>query len=146
MEILSRWRLRHINSDVPLYDPVNKTYGIIIGDDMVDVPEDLFLKLFERIELPHDKSARAFYLDAERATESLNTDTPELDTLAQLKIRAFQGLKEQMMIMIRLNFNKEETIEKVREMLPQSLINHETDIMQMISSAYDDALEEIKNG
>ena len=146
MEILSRWRLRRINSDVPLYDPTNKTYGVIIDDDLVEIPEDLFLKLFERIELPHDKSARAFYLDAEQAEESLKTDHPDFDTLASLKTRALAGLKDQMKIMIRLNFSKEATIEKVREMIPQSLMIHETDIMQMISTAYDEALREVENG
>jgi hypothetical protein len=146
MEILSRWKLRKINSDVPLYDPAKKTYAVIIDDDMVDIPEDLFLKLFERIELPHDKSARAFYLDAKRAEESLETDHPEFDTLATLRQRAIRGLKDQMKIMIRLGYSKDETIQKIKEMIPEPLLVHEADIMQMIGAAYDDALEEVKNG
>lgn len=59
MEILSRWRLKSINSDVPLYDANSRTYGIIVGGELVDVPEEVFLKLFERIEMPYDLSGTA---------------------------------------------------------------------------------------
>jgi hypothetical protein len=145
MEILSRWKLRKIISDVPLYDPINKTYGVIIGDDLVEIPEDLFLKLFERIELPHDKSARAFYIDAEKTMESLGTDNPDYDGLIALREQAINGLKDQMKIMIRSGVSKEGTLQRIRDILPAPLLAHEKDIEKMVSSAYDDALKEVED-
>ncbi len=42
------YQLKKINSDVPLYDEKTKTFGILIDDELVEIPKDIFHLLFEK--------------------------------------------------------------------------------------------------
>ena len=41
---------------VPIYDPQNKVYTVLVEDEFVDIPEELFHKLFKQQESAEEKS------------------------------------------------------------------------------------------
>ena len=117
VEILSRWKMRKINSNVPLYDPVKRTYMIIVDSDTIDVPEDIFLKLFKRVEAPLDGSASGF-IDLPQE-ESKTSSVEEFRSFLEKNIPKFESeaadiehkMRAAMRFYLNLGLNRESIIE-----------------------------------
>jgi hypothetical protein len=64
------YKLRNIKPDVPLYDEKNKTFTIIVDDEIVEIPEDTFKKLFKEVDNSENRTQEVITPILEKVLES----------------------------------------------------------------------------
>ena len=110
---------------IPLYDKESKTYSVMVRGELVEIPEDIFHKLFE--EERYEYNPKLFKIAGNTSNSNLVDIYSEkiVDSVinqdSEFGQQIYEDLKNAIKVILAAGFTKSETFQFYKEMLNNNM-------------------------